>query len=65
MLNRNVYNNLMPMSYYSSYTGKNKLNEVKEAVKDYIKGKDPKDLNNPKWNQIWHWKQEWKHFKII
>lgn len=32
---RNVYNNLMPMSYYSSYTGKNKLNEVKEAVKDY------------------------------
>lgn len=48
---RNVYNNLMPMSYYSSYTGKNKLNEVKEAVKDYIKGKDPKDLNNPKWKE--------------
>lgn len=48
---RNVYNNLMPMSYYSSYTGKNKLNEVKGAVKDYIKGKDPKDLNNPKWKE--------------
>lgn len=29
---RNVYNNLMPMSYYSSYTGKNKLNEIKGAV---------------------------------
>lgn len=48
---RNVYNNLMPMSYYSSYTGKNKLNEIKGAVKDYIKGKDPKDLNNPKWKE--------------
>lgn len=51
---RNVYNNVMPMSYYHSYTGKNKLSEVTGAVKDYLKGKNPKDLNNPKWKEEAH-----------